>query len=89
MAPVTPDVPLDPPAIQHTARWHAVERRFHAARVGRLQRRLRGVEPDVNPCRQQAPQCQVIIGEVGDLEVVFEGVLGLIKVLPDTLVPPC
>jgi hypothetical protein len=79
------DVPLDPPAIQHTERWHAVERRFHTACAGRLQRRLRGVEPDVNPGCQQAPQCYIVIGEVGDLDVVFEGVPGLINAVNELL----
>ena len=60
------DAPLDPPAVEHRQIGHAVERGFHAAGAGSLERRQRRVEPHVHTGSQHLCQRHVVFGQVDD-----------------------
>src|SRR5206468_11457050 len=66
------DVALDPPAIEHRQAWHAVERRFHAARAGGLEWLHRIVEPEIDAGNHLRRDLHLVILDVHDLHCVRE-----------------
>ena len=57
---------LGPPAVEHAELQPAVDRRLHAARAARLQRRAREVEPDVAAAHHARRAGEVVVVEVDD-----------------------
>src|SRR5262249_43701773 len=80
------DAAFQPPAVQYTQRRYPVECSFHPAGAGGFERWLRGVEPDIDTSGEQGPQGEIIIGQVGDLDVLFEDISDCKNVL-DQLLP--
>ncbi len=60
---------LDPPAVEHAERGHAVERRLHAAGAGGFIRAQRRVEPDIDAVGELLAEVPVVVLEVEDTEL--------------------
>jgi len=68
------DMTLDPPAVEDAQARHGVQSGLHAAGPGGLHGRLGGVEPDIDAGGDHSSQFHVIIFQVNDFDVVFQGV---------------
>src|SRR5690348_15837362 len=78
-------MPLGPPAIQNTQTGNSVERRFHAARSGGFERKLRRVEPKVHARSHLATELEVVLVQENDGNSFPKRLLRLENVSDDVL----
>src|SRR5579862_2661682 len=64
---------LQPPAIQDTQTWYAIERGLHATGPGSLVGLLGRVKPHVCAAGKMLGQGHVIFFQVSNADVIFEG----------------
>ncbi|MNC85885.1 hypothetical protein D3C83_15040 [compost metagenome] len=79
------DASLDPPAIEHRKLRHTVHARFHAARAGRLERALRGVEPHIRSRDHIERSTHVVVGHEGGAYHALERADMMVQILDQAL----